>query len=405
VRHPARLRSVVKIGVPARRCDKASSRRADNTKDAVRNALLVSGTRPEIVKLAPLYHALRGAADFNVQWLHTGQHDEMAQQILSCFDIVPDISLTRRGTSLGDFSVGCREQLEPVMRQQTWSVVMVQGDTESAFQGALAGFYNQVPVAHVEAGLRTYNLEHPFPEEALRQMITRIARFHFAPTARARNALLAEGVADRLIHLTGNTVVDAQLWTRQYKGIRRQTSGRGHLLVTVHRRENWGEPLEQICGAVADIADAHPDAVVVFPVHPNPIVRERVHARLGTRANINLVAPLDYLEMQQALADAWLVLTDSGGLQEEAPTFNVPLLVLRDETERPEAVEAGCAKLVGTSRTEIVAQAEQLFRDEDAYRQMQQHVNPFGDGAASQRIVTILKRRLSTTTGTSIAAA
>ena len=371
----------------------------------VRNVLLVSGTRPEIVKLAPLYHALRGADDLAVQWLHTGQHDEMAWQILACFDIVPDISLTRRGASLGDFSVGCREQLEPVMRQQPWSVVIVQGDTESAFQGALAGFYNQVPVAHVEAGLRTYNLEHPFPEEALRQMITRIARFHFAPTARARQALLNEGVPDRSIHMTGNTVVDAQLWTREHKGIRRRTAGRGHVLVTVHRRENWGGPLEQICGAVADIVDTHRDIEVLFPVHPNPIVREQVHARLGTRANIKLVLPLDYLEMQQALADAWLVLTDSGGLQEEAPTFSVPLLVLRDETERPEAVEAGCAALVGTDRTAIVARVDALCRDENVYRQMQRQGNPFGDGAASQRIVTILKRRLSTNKRTAAEAA
>ncbi len=371
----------------------------------VQNVLLVSGTRPEIVKLAPLYHTLRGADDIGVQWLHTGQHDEMARQILSCFDIVPDISLTRRGTSLGDFSVGCREQLEPIMRQCPWSVVVVQGDTESAFQGALAGFYNQIPVAHVEAGLRTYNLEQPFPEEALRQMITRISRFHFAPTDRARQALLAEGVPDRLIHLTGNTVVDAQLWTCEHKSIRRRSAGRGHVLVTVHRRENWGEPLEQICGAVAHIADTHPDINVVFPVHPNPIVRDEVHRRLSTRTNVKLVVPFDYLEIQQALADAWLVLTDSGGLQEEAPTFSVPLLVLRQETERPEAVEAGCARLVGTNRAEIVAHVEQLIRDEDAYRQMQRQGNPFGDGAASQRIVTILKRRLSTMKRTSVAAA
>jgi UDP-N-acetylglucosamine 2-epimerase (non-hydrolysing) len=257
----------------------------------------------------------------------------------------------------------------------------------------------------VEAGLRTYNLEQPFPEEALRQMITRISRFHFAPTARARQALLAEGVCDRSIHLTGNTVVDAQLWTREHKNIRRRSVGRGHVLVTVHRRENWGEPLEQICGAVADVADAHRDLNVLFPVHPNPIVRDLVHSRLGTRANVKLVVPFDYLAMQQALADAWLVLTDSGGLQEEAPTFGVPLLVLREETERPEAVEAGCARLVGTNRAEIVAHVERLIRDEDAYRQMQRQGNPFGDGAASQRIVTILKRRLSTTKRASVAAA
>ena len=350
----------------------------------MQNVLLVSGTRPEIVKLAPLYHALRGADDIAVQWLHTGQHDEMARQILACFDIVPDLALTRRGTSLGDFSVGCREQLEPVMRQRPWSVVIVQGDTESAFQGALAGFYNQIPVAHVEAGLRTYNLEQPFPEEALRQMITRISRFHFAPTARARQALLAEGVPDRLIHLTGNTVVDAQLWTCEHKSIRRRSAGRGHVLVTVHRRENWGEPLEQICGAVADVADTHPDLTVLFPVHPNPIVRDQVHSRLSTRANVKLVVPFDYLVMQQALADAWLVLTDSGGLQEEACCLGVPCVTLRDNTERPESVEVGANQLAGADPDKIVSAAREMRGRRGEWE------NPFGDGKAGERIIDIL---------------
>jgi UDP-N-acetylglucosamine 2-epimerase (non-hydrolysing) len=266
----------------------------------------------------------------------------------------------------------------------------VQGDTESAFQGALAAYYNRVPLAHVEAGLRTYNLQRPFPEEGLRQMITRLAEFHFAPTARAVEALIAEGIADKLIHLTGNTVIDAQQWACSRHRIKRRVAGRGHLLVTVHRRENWGDELAQICRAVAELAAGDPALEVLFPVHLNPAVRGPVHAILGNCANVRLVPPLDYLEMQQALADAWIVLSDSGGLQEEAPTFGVPVLVLREETERPEAVEAGCARIVGTRQDAIVDEVRRLRDDADAMRRMQHAGNPFGDGHAAGRIAAVL---------------
>ena len=362
------------------------------------NILFVSGTRPEIVKLAPVYHAMRAARWGRVCWLHTGQHDEIAQQILACFDITPDISQRRHGSTLLEFSAGCRRELDAVMARQRWSVVVVQGDTESAFQGALAGFYNRIPVAHVEAGLRTYNLERPFPEEGLRQMIGRLTRFHFAPTVRAQQALTAEGIAAKDIWITGNTAVDAQQWCCKHKGVRRRTEGHGHLIVTVHRRESWGKSVEEICLAVADIAASHPELDVLFPVHPNPTVQRPVHFVLGACPNVQLVSPLDYLAMQQALADAWMVLTDSGGLQEEAPTFRVPLVVLREETERPEAVEAGCAVLVGTSRQAIVAQVERLWHDEHAYRRMQSPSNPFGDGAASQRIIATIQHHFASTT-------
>jgi UDP-N-acetylglucosamine 2-epimerase (non-hydrolysing) len=291
------------------------------------------------------------------------------------------------------------------MQRRPWSAVVVQGDTESAFQGALVAFYNHIPVAHVEAGLRTYNLERPFPEEGLRQMIGRLTRFHFAPTARARAALLSEGIAAKDIWVTGNTAVDAQQWSCAHKGIRRRISGRGQLLVTVHRRENWGNHLDEACGAIADIAAGHPDLEVLFPVHLNPVVQGPVHALLGASPNVRLVPPLDYLAMQQALADAWLVLTDSGGLQEEAPTFRVPVLVLREETERPEAVRAGCAALVGTARDTIVAEVERLWHDHEAYQQMQRNGNPFGDGTASQRIVSTLQRHFVGATATVVAAA
>jgi UDP-N-acetylglucosamine 2-epimerase (non-hydrolysing) len=359
------------------------------------NILLVSGTRPEIIKLAPLYHALRTAPWTRVRWLHTGQHGEMAQQILSCFDIAPDISLPRSGTSLSDFSAGCRRQLDMVMARERWSAVVVQGDTESAFQGALAAFYNRIPVAHVEAGLRTYNLEAPFPEEGIRQMIGRLTRFHFAPTERAHSALVSEGIPAKDIWITGNTAVDAQQWSCEHKGVRREIEGRGHLLVTVHRRESWGDQIKQICHAIAEVAASHPELKVLFPVHLNPVVQAPVHSILRGCANVQLTGPLDYLAMQQALVDAWLVLTDSGGLQEEAPTFGVPLLVLREETERPEAVEAGCAALVGTNRRKIVGQIERLWNDPQAYRNMQRAGNPFGDGTASQRIVSTLEQYLA----------
>ncbi|MFT4173297.1 MAG: UDP-N-acetylglucosamine 2-epimerase (non-hydrolyzing) [Rhodocyclaceae bacterium] len=361
----------------------------------MRDILIVCGTRPEIVKLAPLYHALRAESWARVQWLHTGQHGDMAEQILECFGITPDISLSRRGASLADFSIGCREQLETVMTSRPWSLVIVQGDTESAFLGALVGFYHRVPVAHVEAGLRTYNPDRPFPEEGLRQMIGRIARFHFAPTERAKQALLAEAIPPAQIYLTGNTVVDAQQWTITHRDIARRVPGRGHILVTVHRRENWGNEVEQVCHAIADIARAHPDVPVLFPVHLNPMIQQPVHAILGMLPNVTLSAPLDYLSMQQALADAWLVLTDSGGLQEEAPTFGVPLLVLREETERPEAVEAGAARLIGTQRRAIVEAVEQLWHDEVAYHRMQRAGNPFGDGTACRRIVSTLQEGLA----------
>ncbi|MES2509023.1 MAG: UDP-N-acetylglucosamine 2-epimerase (non-hydrolyzing) [Pseudomonadota bacterium] len=352
--------------------------------------LLVSGTRPEIIKMAPVYHALSRTDWADVRWLHTGQHEDMATQILDCFDISPDITLERRGASLLEFSTGCRQQMDAVMTSEEWKLVIVQGDTESAFQGALASFYHHVPLAHVEAGLRTANLDSPFPEEGLRQMISRITRFHFPPTERARLALRAEGIEDGQIFVTGNTVIDAQNWACERLGVKRKAEGRGHLLVTVHRRENWGRDVDEICHAIADIAREQPDLRILFPVHLNPVVQGPVHALLGSIPNVTLTEPLDYTEMQQAIADAWLVLTDSGGLQEEAPTFGVPVLVLRDETERPEAVEAGCAMLIGASRSAIVHEVRRLANDEAAWAQMSRAGNPFGDGQASRRIVEAL---------------
>jgi UDP-N-acetylglucosamine 2-epimerase (non-hydrolysing) len=353
----------------------------------MQDILIICGTRPEIIKLAPLYHCLRACGWARPRWVHTGQHGEMARQMLDCFDIAPDIALDRGGDGLGEFSIRCRSLLNGVMTDASWSLVIVQGDTESTFLGALSGFYNRVPVAHVEAGLRTYDLERPFPEEGLRQMVSRITSFHLAPTRRAASALSAESIPEERIYVTGNTVIDAQHWTTRRHHIHRRAIGRGHLLVTSHRRENWGDDLCEICHAVADVAHHHPELQVLFPVHLNPVVRQPVYAILGDLANVRLTDPLDYLEMQQALMDSWLVLTDSGGLQEEAPTFGVPLLVLRTETERPEAIEAGCARLAGTRRASIVSQVEKLWQDPETYRSMARAGNPFGDGRACDRIV------------------
>ena len=357
---------------------------------------IVCGTRPEIIKLAPVYHALRAHEELCVLWVHTGQHGDMAADMLRCFGIEPDEQLCRKGTSLEEFSVDCRSQLDALMARQRWDLCIVQGDTESAFLGALAAFYRRVPVGHVEAGLRTYNLERPFPEEGLRQMISRITNMHWAPTERARAALLREGIEPEKIQLTGNTVVDAQQWICEKHGIRREGDpSAGHILVTAHRRENWGEEMEQTFHAVADLARAHPDKRVLFPVHLNPVVQRPAHDILQGLDNVKLVAPLDYLGMQQALVGASLLLTDSGGLQEEAPTFGVPTLVLRHETERPEAVEAGCAKLVGPKREAIVREATRLLTDADAANAMRKVANPFGDGTAARRIAEAVAARLS----------
>jgi len=361
----------------------------------MRDILIICGTRPEIIKLAPLYHSLRASGWARPQWLHTGQHDEMARQMLACFDIVPDIVLERGGESLCEFSTRCRTLLDGVMADRPWSLAIVQGDTESTFLGALSAFHRRIPVAHVEAGLRTYDLERPFPEEGLRQMVSRITRFHLAPTERAARALRDEAIPPERIFVTGNTVIDAQEWVVRHRRIRRRVAGRGHLLVTAHRRENWGSDLREICCAIADVASRHPELQVLFPVHLNPVVSQPVHAILGKLANVHLSPPFDYLEMQQALIDAWLVLTDSGGLQEEAPTFGVPLLVLRTETERPEAIEAGCARLAGTQRASIVRQVEELWSDPVAYQSMARAGNPFGDGQASIRIVDLLQDTLA----------
>lgn len=357
--------------------------------------LIVCGTRPEIIKLAPVYHFLRSQTWCEVKWLHTGQHQEMAEQILSCFDITPDIFLSRAGSSLSEFSIGCRQQLDSVMGSEKWGAVIVQGDTESAFLGGLSAFYQRIPIAHVEAGLRTYDLSRPFPEEGLRQMLSRITDFHFPPTDGGREALIKEAIPKDKIFITGNTVVDAQKWVIKKYDIHKENLAGKRILVTMHRRENWGSDIEEACTAIASLAEMHPELNVLFPVHLNPVVKKSVNPILGHLSNVTLIDPLGYLEMQQAIANAWLILTDSGGIQEEAPTFHVPVLVLRRETERPEAVQAGCAKLIGTSGARLIEEVTNLLNSSELYLSMKPMNNPFGDGLASERIGEVLRDKLS----------
>lgn len=352
--------------------------------------LIICGTRPEIIKLAPVYHRLKNTGWANPIWLHTGQHDEMAKNILECFAITPDITLQREGASLSEFSINLRAQIDRILEQDNWDLTIIQGDTESAFIGALSSFYQRVPIAHIEAGLRTYDLNRPFPEEGLRQMITRIATFNFAPTNSAADALLKEGISPARICVTGNTVIDAQQWIIHHHHIIPHKTDRKQLLITLHRRENWGIEIEHACLAIRDIANSYPNIHTLFPVHLNPTVNEPIHQLLSGIPNIHLLPPLGYLEMQQAIADSWLILTDSGGIQEEAPTFSVPVLVLRTETERPEAINAGCAKIIGTSPEKITGMIHSLLANDGLYKTMQATQNPFGDGKASERIVQFI---------------
>lgn len=367
----------------------------------MKSILIVCGTRPEIIKLAPVYLYLKQQNWAKVSWLHTGQHDEMSKKILACFEITPDITLVRDGTSLSEFSIGLRKQLDAVLEGGEFDMTVVQGDTESAFVGALSSFYQRIPVAHVEAGLRTYDLSRPFPEEGLRQMITRIAALNFAPTQGAADALMREAIPPELIYLTGNTVIDAQKWVIKHHNIHAQLGSKKQILVTMHRRENWGNEIEQACMAIAHLAKSHDDLEFLFPVHLNPTVKDQVFPILGNLKNIRLTEPLDYLEMQQAIANSWLVLTDSGGIQEEAPTFGVPVLVLRKETERPEAVNAGCAKIIGTKQSSIIESVELLLNAPSAYAAMQAKQNPFGDGKACERIAEVIYSHLDQVKGKS----
>lgn len=360
--------------------------------------LVVFGTRPEAIKLAPVIRALRARpAAFRPVVCVSGQHREMLHQVLDIFDIKPDYALNvmKPAQSLTALSADVLTRMEEVLVQETPDLVMVQGDTTTSFVASLAAFYHHIPIAHVEAGLRTSRKYEPFPEEANRRLTAVLADYHYAPTRGSRNNLLREGVDPRRVIVTGNTGIDALLMTvraarprgRRATGHRPGAHGRRLLLVTAHRRENFGAPFEEICRALITLVTRNPDVDVVYPVHLNPRVHDVAFKRLGPYRQIQLVEPLDYLSFVRLLDQAYLILTDSGGIQEEAPSLRKPVLVMRDATERPEAVQAGTARLVGARAETIVAAAQQLLDDPRDYRTMSATKNPFGDGKASERIV------------------
>jgi UDP-N-acetylglucosamine 2-epimerase (non-hydrolysing) len=364
--------------------------------------LIVAGTRPEAIKLAPLYHAFSSCGLFQVAFCSTGQHREMLEQVLGLFRIRPDFELDimQPGQTLDMIVSRILDRLGPVMDNAEPDLVFVQGDTTTAFAGALSAYHRKIPVCHVEAGLRTGNRYSPFPEEMNRLLVSRLATFHFAPTDRAVANLRTEGVTTN-VYQVGNTAIDALRLVLKLiadSGVEPRIANKivgdpGTLvLVTQHRRENQGEGLRRICTALARFADGFPKTTIVFPVHLNPIVHDTVHAILGKQRNVLLTDPLEYDEIAWCMQKSRFVVTDSGGIQEEAPALGIPVIVTREVTERQEGVEAGTAVLSGTDPVRLFALMTTLMTDGAMYTSMAQAVNPYGDGHTSERILTIITR-------------
>lgn len=370
--------------------------------------LAVFGTRPEAIKLAPLLKYLQQDGAFDLKVCVTAQHRQMLDQVLALFEIQPDfdLDLMQSEQDLSALSARILSSLRPVFAEYRPNLVLVHGDTTTAFASALSAFYHQIPVAHIEAGLRTHNIHSPFPEEANRRLIAGIAQWHFAPTATAKQNLLNEGIRADRIWVTGNTVIDALSATLQklaqtpalVKAFAERypflDSKKRLILVTVHRRENLGAGLVQICDALSNLAGRHSDLQIVYPVHPNPSVREVVYSRLGNLSNLFLLEPQDYLPFISLMARAELILTDSGGIQEEATALAKKILVLRETSERPEAVEFGTARVIGTDSRRIIENVERLLSEQSGCSISRAMQNPYGDGQASARIVEILKQTL-----------
>ncbi len=383
----------------------------------MKKIMLVFGTRPEAIKMAPLVKEFQANTDiFETQVCVTGQHREMLDQVLEIFHITPDydLNIMKQGQDLYDVTTRVLVGMRDVLKAAQPDIILVHGDTTTSMAAALAAFYQQIPVGHVEAGLRTNNIYSPWPEEMNRQITGRIATYDFAPTLLSRQNLLHEGVDEEKITVTGNTVIDAlHLVTRRIKedaklniqlqerlflagyDIRRLTSSRKLVLITGHRRENFGEGFMQICTAIRDLKNKYENVDFVYPMHLNPNVRKPIHAVFGENlnelGNIFFIEPLEYLEFVYLMEHATIVLTDSGGIQEEAPGLGKPVLVMRDTTERPEALEAGTVKLVGTDYNKIIENVSVLLEDKEAYERMSKATNPYGDGLASRRIVEKLK--------------
>jgi len=369
--------------------------------------LVVFGTRPEAIKMAPVVHALNSKLEVKV--CVTAQHREMLDQVLDLFEIVPDydLDIMKPGQDLFDVTSNVLSGMKKVLSKERPDVVLVHGDTTTTMATSMAAFYLQIPVGHVEAGLRTYDIHSPFPEEFNRQLTTRITQFHFAPTESARQNLLREQVSNEDIYVTGNTVIDALLsvvkkarmmdyaadFLKQLPFLKsKQNNIPRIILVTGHRRENFGQGLEEICQALRDIAKQNPDVQIIYPVHLNPNVLEPVKRILSNINNVHLVGAMDYLPFIKLMDSSYLILTDSGGIQEEAPSLGKPVLVMRGNTERPEAVKAGTVKLVGADKQKIIEATNQLLTDEVAYKEMAKAHNPYGDGYASENILKVMQK-------------
>jgi UDP-N-acetylglucosamine 2-epimerase (non-hydrolysing) len=362
--------------------------------EGIKTIMCVIGTRPEAIKMAPVILALRNQPNFRVRVLATAQHREMLDQVLRVFGIEPDVDLDimRPNQALVTLTARLLLELDEVLKVEKPDVVLAQGDTTTVMAVALASFYHRIPFGHVEAGLRTGDMNNPFPEEMNRVVASRLTKWHFAPTESSKQNLLKEGIPAAAVMVTGNTVIDALLSV-----VQRPTelpfeldSSKRLVLVTAHRRENFGAPYEEICEAILELVDRNPDIQVLYPVHPNPNVKEVAYRILGSHRSIVLCEPLDYLPFIEAMKRAYLILSDSGGVQEEAPALAKPVLVLRRETERPEAVTEGVVKLVGPDKSAIVREAQILLNDRVAYEAMAGGVSPYGDGHAAGRIVAVL---------------
>lgn len=370
-----------------------------------KRVLTIFGTRPEAIKMAPLVHALAADERFDAKVCVTAQHREMLDQVMELFEIKPDydLNLMKAGQTLNDVTARILIELKPVLEDFKPDVVLVHGDTATTFAASLAAYYEQIDVGHVEAGLRTGNIYSPWPEEANRKLTGALTRYHFAPTQTSRQNLLLENYDDKGIHVTGNTVIDALLMVKnkiandesllsmmdaQFPFL---DESKKLILVTGHRRESFGGGFERICQALSDVAKEHPDTQIVYPVHLNPNVREPVNRILQGVDNIHLIEPQQYLPFVYLMNRSHIILTDSGGIQEEAPSLGKPVLVMRETTERPEAVAAGTVKLVGTDVEQIVGSLRDLLTSQEAYQEMSFAHNPYGDGKACERILDILK--------------
>ena len=367
---------------------------------STKKIITIFGTRPEAIKMAPLVKELEKREEIESKVCVTAQHREMLDQVLELFDIKPDFDLNIMKTkqSLTGITGRVLEGLEEVFKEEKPDMILVHGDTTTTYAGSLAAFYQQIKVGHVEAGLRTFNKYFPFPEEMNRKLTGSLADLHFAPTKGSKRNLLREGIKENEIYITGNTVIDAMKHTVEENYIFENEElnnidfNKKVIMITAHRRENWGEGIQNICIALNKIVEQNSDVELVYLVHLNPVVKDVVFERLGGKERIHLLSPLDTKETHNLMNKSFMVMTDSGGLQEEAPHLGKPVLVLRDVTERPEAVEAGTVKLVGTDIDRIVSEANELLRNDEAYFKMSKSINPYGDGIASRRIVeAILK--------------